>query len=134
MSASRSPCRGACLCFLLLFASACRTPIEGARTSPNSSGSGPSEALIRFLDAVEAGDFDAAYRMMAGSWRARYTPQRLQQDFEGEPLARERVARARAALASPPIVRDNSAEFSLGDGKAVRLVREEGIFRVAALE
>jgi len=90
--------------------------------------------LSRFLDAAEAGDFDAAYQMMAGSWRARYTPERLKEDFDREPLAKERLARARAALKTAPAMRDGLAEFPIGDGKAVRLVREDGGFRVMSLE
>lgn len=119
---------------LVLAAFACRTAPEGVYRSDTWRGGGPSEVLSRFLDAAESGDFDAAYQMMSGSWRARYTPERLKQDFAREPLARERLARARAALSAPPLARDGWAEFPIGDGKSVRLIREEGVFRVVALE
>lgn len=119
---------------LVLAAFACRTAPEGVHSSETWRGGAPSEVLTRFLDAAESGDFDAAYQMMAGSWRARYTPERLKQDFDREPLARERLARARAALSAPPVARDGGTEFPIGDGKAVRLIREEGAYRVLALE
>ena len=119
------------LCCLLI-AAACRTAPETG--SPNSASGAPSEVLSRFLDAAEAGDFDTAYRMMAGGLRARYTPERLKQDFDREPLAKEKLARARAALKATPSVHGGSVDFPIGDGKAVRLVREDGVFRVMALE
>ncbi|MFZ5471793.1 MAG: hypothetical protein ACOZIN_20380 [Myxococcota bacterium] len=98
------------------------------------STEGPREVLARFLDAVEAGDFPAAYAMLSGAWRARYTPERLAEDFAAEPLARERVARARAALFAEWVWKGDVAEASVGDGKAVKLLREAGAFKVAALE
>lgn len=95
---------------------------------------GPREALAQFLAAVELGDFSSAYQMLAGSWRARYTPERLRADFEIEPLARERLARARAALSSEPRWNGEWVQFPLGEGRAVRLVREGGVFKVGGLE
>jgi hypothetical protein len=93
-----------------------------------------SEVLGRFLAAAELDDFETAYCLLAGPWRAVYTPARLQEDFALEPLARERLQRARAALRQGPRLRGEGAEFAIGDGKAVRLVREGGAYRVASLE
>ena len=91
--------------------------------------------LAEFIDAAEAGDFRRAYQLLSGEWRARYTPARLEQDFEDEPLARERLERARGALSRGALfVGAEVAEFPIGAGRAVRLVREHGDFRVAALE
>jgi len=95
---------------------------------------GPREALGKFLDAVAANDFEAAYRMLAGSWRAKYTPARFKADFAAEPLAKERLDRARAALGSEILWKGETAELAVGDGKSVKLVREGGAFKVAALE
>jgi len=126
--------RGERIVLCCLLAAACRTAPEAVGGSPNSASGAPSEVLSRFLDAAEAEDFDTAYRMMAGGLRARYTPERLKQDFGREPLAKEKLARARAALKATPSVHDGSVDFPIGDGKAVRLVREDGVFRVMALE
>lgn len=107
------------------------------RTSPATSGGPPpdaSEALAAFIAAAEAQDFERAYGLLCGALRARYTPERLRRDFESEPLAKERLDRARQALRQQPSLRGNSAEFPIGSGKAVRLVREDGTFRVASLE
>jgi len=92
------------------------------------------QALERFLAAVEGGDFEAAYRLLAPSWRARYTPWRLEQDFRLEPLARDRLARVRAALSGRVDIFPDGAQLPLGGGRAVRLVREGGGYTIAALE
>jgi hypothetical protein len=91
-------------------------------------------ALEAFLAAAEAGDFAEAWRWLAEPLRARYTPSRLEQDFLAEPLSKERLERARAALASPPSIEAQHTVFPIGEGKAVRLVREPGGFRVVSLE
>jgi hypothetical protein len=114
---------------LLALAGGCRSapaPVAPSRTA--------ADILTEFVEAAEAGDFARAYALLSGPWRARYTPQRLQRDFEQEPLAHERLERARIALTAPPVVRGDSAEFPLGNGKAVRLVKENGEFRLASLE
>jgi hypothetical protein len=90
--------------------------------------------LADFIAAADAGDFRRAYELLAGDWRARYTPERLESDFRAEPLAKERLDRARIALKESPIVHGDVAEFPIGAGMAVRLVKENGSFRVAALE
>lgn len=92
------------------------------------------QALGAFVTATEAGDFAKAYALLAGPLRARYTPERLAADFDAEPLARERLARARAALENEPVFEDEEAHFAIGDGKVVRLRLEEGEYRVLTLE
>jgi hypothetical protein len=106
----------------------------GCHTAPVPSRETPSEVLADFIAAADRGDFDRAYQLLSGEWRARYTPDRLRRDFLDEPLAKERLERARSALAQRPAIHGEVAEFPIGDGKAVRLVREQGDFRVAALE
>jgi hypothetical protein len=94
-----------------------------------------AEALGRFLDAAEAGDFEGALQQLAASWRNRYTAQRFAEDFGSEPLATERLQRARGALGAGSWVVDASgAQLPLGEGRAVRLSREGDGYRVAALE
>src|SRR6266852_5991623 len=80
---------------------ACTTAIAAPTRSTEIGSIQPEtsdQVLGQFLDAAEEGDFDSAYQLLAGSWRARYTPARLKQDFELEPRAKELVARARSAL------------------------------------
>jgi hypothetical protein len=90
--------------------------------------------LRRFLDAAQAGDFAKAYRLLSARWRAQYTPERLARDLAVEPQGKERLARARAALETPLQLEGDAARFPLGGELAVKLVREQGTFRVDSLE
>ncbi len=111
---------------------------RGAGAEPAARANVQSQAaavLGAFLDATDAGDFEGALKLLAPSWRARYSQTRFKEDFAKEPLARERLARARAALQSAAwIVASDGAQLPLGDGKAVRLTREGDSFRLVALE
>lgn len=99
------------------------------------AGDGPlQKALSDFLDAAERRDFSTAWTMLSARWRARYTPARLQTDFDAEPQVRERLARARAGLGGPWKVEKDSAALGLGEGRTLKLVREGELWRVAALE
>jgi hypothetical protein len=91
-------------------------------------------ALTRFLNAVEARDWEKAWSLLSGPLRSRYTPDRFREDFQREPLAKERVRRARLALRGNVKVTNSEATFPLGADRAVRLVLEEGEYRVAAIE
>lgn len=91
-------------------------------------------ALERFLSSVEAGEWATAWSLLAGPVRSRYTPERLRSDFEREPLAAERVRRARLVLQGPVRLEEGEALLPLGGEAAVRLVLEGGEYRVAALE
>ena len=107
---------------------------DGWRVVDLSVESGARKALEAFLVAAESGDFAAAWGLLSGELRARYTPERLEADFRAEPLARERLARARAALAQAPVIEVDVVAFPVGEGRAVRLRREEGGYRVVSLE
>jgi hypothetical protein len=115
-------------------------PAAGAGSAGSAGGlaaaaATPERALGAFLDAAGAGDFTAAYALLAGPLRERYTPEALARDFRAEPEAASRLARARAALARPAErASDAEARFPLGPQRAVRLVREPDGWRVAALE
>jgi hypothetical protein len=91
-------------------------------------------ALTRFLDAVEGEDWTAAWSLLQGPLRARYTPERLREDFAREPLAGERLRRARLVSQGPVRVSPTEALFPLGEERAVRLTLEEGEYRLAAIE
>lgn len=94
----------------------------------------PRAALKKFLDEVDSRDWKGAWGLLASPLRARYTPERLREDFEREPLAKERLRRARLALNTRVRVAAGEALFPLGEERAVRLVLEDGEYRVAAIE
>jgi hypothetical protein len=106
----------------------------GWRIVEEKPADAPREVLGRFLDAVKAGDWTTAWSLLSPSLRARYTPERLRDDFMREPLATERVSRARLALKGPVRMTASGAELPIGEERAVRLVREAGEYRVDALE
>jgi hypothetical protein len=107
---------------------------EGWRVVEEEPADAPREALKRFLDAVGASDWATAWSLLSDPLRARYTPERLRDDFKREPLAAERVRRARLALKGPVKVTASGAEFPIGKDRTVLLVREAGEYRVAAIE
>ncbi|QRN92881.1 hypothetical protein JRI60_27100 [Archangium violaceum] len=110
-----------------------QTP-EGWRVVEEKPADAPRVVLGRFLDAVEAGDWATAWSLLSDPLRARYTPERLREDFKREPLSAERVRRARLALKGEVKVTGAGAEFPIGKDLAVRLVREAGEYKVAAIE
>ncbi|MBZ4417394.1 hypothetical protein [Myxococcus sp. RHSTA-1-4] len=107
---------------------------QGWRVVESRPADVPRAALSRFLDTVESRDWKAAWSQLAAPLRARYTPERLREDFEREPLAKERLRRARLALNANVRVGAGEALFPLGEDRAVVLVLEDGEYRVAALE
>ncbi|AKJ03876.1 TFIIB-like protein [Archangium gephyra] len=107
---------------------------EGWRVVEEKPEDAPRTALKGFLDAVGASNWNKAWSLLSDPLRARYTPERLREDFKREPLSAERVRRARLALEGDVRVTASGAEFPLGTDRAVRLVREAGEYRVAAIE
>jgi len=103
-------------------------------SAPSPADTAPSDALTTFITLVDAGHFEDAYQLLSAPLRARYTPDLLKRDWDLEPLAKERLDQARQALARGCQRSGEEAVFSLGGGRAVRLVREAGAFKVAALE
>src|SRR5262249_61317977 len=114
---------------LVLAAGSKRAPAASER--PNQAA---GEVLAEFIAAAEARDFERAYLLLCGALRARYTPERLQRDFDNEPLAKERLERARQALRQEATLRGDFAEVPVGAGKAVGVGGDDGTFRVASLE
>ena len=92
------------------------------------------EVLGALIDATEKKDFERALTLLGASWRGRYTAKRLEDDFTREPLAKERLSRAKAALDGAWVVAGESIELPIGAGKAVRLIKEGSELKVAALE
>jgi len=94
-------------------------------------------ALERFAAAVEAGSWQEAWPLLSSRWRGRTTPSRLADDWRASgPVGPEAAARVRALLASgaPLALREREALLLVGQGRAARLVAEEGGWRVDALE
>jgi hypothetical protein len=90
--------------------------------------------MNHFLAAVDSGDFETVFADLSASWRARYTPARLRADFAAEPVAGSRLMRIRAALAGRWEVTLAGPQLPLGEGKTLKLLREGGALKVAALE
>lgn len=90
--------------------------------------------VLHFLGAVDAGDFDAVFGDLSAAWRARYTPARLKADLAQEPAAAARLQRIRAALAGTWELTLAGPQLPLGEGRALKLLREGGALKVAALE
>ncbi|HLM47267.1 MAG TPA: zf-TFIIB domain-containing protein, partial [Myxococcaceae bacterium] len=108
---------------------------EGWRVVEEKPGDAPRAALKAFLDAVGAGNWNRAWSLLSDPLRARYTPERLREDFKREPLAAERVRRARLGLKTGQVkVTATGAELPVGKDGAVRLVREAGEYRVTSIE
>lgn len=95
---------------------------------------GARKVLEAFVAAADAGDFETAYGLLSARLRSRYTPKLLARDFKAEPLAKERLERARAAATAEPVIEGIRAQFPIGEGKAVSLELEQGGYRVTALE
>lgn len=95
----------------------------------------PRAALLRFLAALDARRYSDAYGLLSARWRARYTPERLEQDFGlSGAIGRDSAERARALSAAPFKLERGRAVLPIGEGRAALLVLEEGGWRVDALE
>lgn len=124
------------LLILPLLAAGCATgPTRPEPPPAEAVDEGPALALAAFVAAVDGGRFDEAYGLLSGRWRARLTPERLRDDLaEGGALAVDRLARARLAAGGSVRREGDLARFPIGDGKAVRLVREGSGWKIDALE
>lgn len=125
---------------------ACATPVRPVPPKPappavvEVAPASPDEAsavrgvIERFLDAAEAGKFDAALALLAEPVRSRYSAQRLAADFTADPSAKARLGAVRAALGQGVSVRGGAAVLPLANGRQLRAVQEQGAWRIAALE
>jgi hypothetical protein len=110
-------------------------PPAAPAAAPSPAASSPREALLGFVAAARAGDFETAWRLLAGPLRARYSPETLARDFSAvQVAAQQRLARAELAAAGEPQFEGETASFPVGGDSFVRLIKEEGGWRVLALE
>jgi len=109
----------------------------GARRGAPAGAAPPEVVLEQFAEAVEAGHWQEAWPLLSARWRARTTPARLAGDWAASgPVGPEAASRVRALLASGArlAVGPREASLAVGQGRQARLVREEGGWRVEALE
>ncbi|HZY06043.1 MAG TPA: hypothetical protein VFF02_21345 [Anaeromyxobacteraceae bacterium] len=121
---------------LLLAACAGTRPPPGA-ADPAGPAEEAGRVLSRFAAAVREGRLDEAWPLLSARWRARSTPASLAADLEASGrVGRDAAERAQALLAAGrrPAVEGDRAALAVGEGKAARLVLEDGVWRVEALE
>ncbi len=91
--------------------------------------SGPSAALGRYGDALNRGDYEAAYGLMSEAFRAKHTRQEYVRMLKEN--QREVTATA-SRLKGRHSGMEVSAEFFFGVGDTMRLVQEQGAWRIAS--
>lgn len=91
-------------------------------------------ALEAFVRAVQARDFVTALSLMDGSWRRRYSPERLGRDFEREPGGALLVGRLERGLSGTIELVADGARLRVAEGRAVTLRREDGAWRISSLD
>jgi hypothetical protein len=95
----------------------------------------PAEALRSFVRAVERKRYDIVVRFVPAQERKAVSIDQLRARWEGEKRAEiaEEIAEVKAHLADPVEIAGEEARLALGEKRQVRLVREEGSWRVVAL-
>lgn len=122
---------------VLSLALAAAVACAGGRAARAPDAGSPEAALRSFAAALQGERFEAAHALLSARWRAAYTPRQLAVDLAGAgPAGRESALRAVSALdAGAPVVRQgDAARVPLGGERAAVLVREDGGWRVDALE
>jgi hypothetical protein len=116
----------------------CPPPVVPPHPHPLAPDEEARATLDAFLQAEQAQDFNKVYGLLDAPLRTRYTPERLQTDYNrDQELAHDKLARIRAALqAGTPlqVYDDGRAELPLGPHRAVELVKEQTGWKVHSLE
>src|SRR5262245_10384097 len=96
----------------------------------------PDEALRSFLRAVERQRWDVVLRFIPQRFRNTITSDTLKQRWEGPQAAelRAQLTVVRAHLDEPMELAGDEARLPVGERKQVKLVREEGLWKVETLE
>lgn len=109
------------------------TPVVEPMVKPDLEAEARS-TIERFVAATEAGQFADAHSLLSQPLRDRYTPELLGRDFAADPLGRERVARIKDKRATPLSISAERATLEWAPGRQLRLTREGGSWKIAALE
>jgi len=96
----------------------------------------PTEALRSFLRAVDHKRWEVVLRFVPSRSRAGVTADKLRERWEGERRdeIHAQLETARTHLAEPFEITGDQARLPVGDRKQVKLVREDGVWRLEALE
>jgi hypothetical protein len=96
----------------------------------------PDEALRSFVRAVERKRWEVVLRFIPQRFRATITADVLKERWEGAQAAelQQQLAAVRAHLAEPIELAGDEARLPVGERKQVKLVREEGAWKVETLE
>ena len=96
----------------------------------------PDEALRSFIRAVERKRWDVALRFIPTRFRATITADSLKERWEGEGAneLKAQLVVVKAHLDEPMELSGDEARLPVGERKQVKLVREEGLWRVETLE
>lgn len=98
----------------------------------------PEESLRSFIRAVENRRYDVCLRFVPLRYRTTLTTDRLRERWEGEKRKEmnDQLAAARARLGEPFELDStgDTARLTVGERKQARLVREDGVWKVDALE
>jgi hypothetical protein len=96
----------------------------------------PDAALRSFLRAVEQKRYDVLLRFVPARYRSAFTVEALRLRWEGDGAAplRQELALVRAHLSEPLEISGNQARLTVGEHKQARLTREDGLWRVEALQ
>jgi hypothetical protein len=93
----------------------------------------PSQAVRSFVRAVELRRYDIVLRFVPSRWRQEMTEDKVREQFEGD--KREEVAQMMRVLGAHldnPIEQDgDKARMPYGERFEVKLVREDGLWKVA---
>lgn len=96
----------------------------------------PDEALRSFVRAVELRRWDVVLRFIPQRFRATLTADTLKERWEGAQAAelKQQLAAARAHLDEPIELAGDEARLPVGERKQVKLIREDGAWKVETLE
>lgn len=96
----------------------------------------PDEALRSFLRAVEHKRWDVVLRFVPDKYRAQVTADAVRDRWEGErkPELAQQLAQVRAHLSEPIEIAGDEARLVVAERKQVKLVREDGVWKVETLE
>jgi hypothetical protein len=96
----------------------------------------PDEALRSFLRAVERKRWETVLRFIPQKFRNTITADTLKQRWEGAQAAElaQQLAAVRAHLDEPMELSGDEARLPVGERKQVKLIREEGAWKVETLE